>query len=395
MNGKIIVTKCGRYIITLLYDGCRIVDMDVEDSDNKSDIGSIYVGRVMDIVKNINAAFIEYKSGVKGYFSISDNPEPIYLNNKSNSRLCQGDQILVRLSKEAIKTKDPVLSSKLELAGKYAVLTTGDTRISFSGKFNDSIKKREIKENIKGRNYGDIGFIIRTNALDADIEKILDETEALAVQYRNIISKASYRVSGTKLYETPDSYSLYVRDIYSGLAGEVVTDEPDIYERLINEFPDKNIVMYEDDMLPLKKLYNIDGLIEELLKERVWLKSGAYLVIEPTEALTVIDVNTGKCIKGRSNDDVFFKVNKEAAWEIARQIRLRNLSGIIIVDFINMSDEEFRISLLNELKKAISSDHIKTAVVDMTKLGLVEITRKKVKPPLHQIFEYSKCKNGE
>ncbi|MDE5780709.1 MAG: hypothetical protein K2I03_04435 [Lachnospiraceae bacterium] len=121
MNGKIIVTKCGGYIITLLYDGCRVVDIDVEDGDNKSDIGSIYVGRVMDIVKNINAAFIEYKSGVKGYFSISDNPEPIYLNNKNNGRLCQGDQILVRLSKEAIKTKDPVLSSKLELAGKYVV----------------------------------------------------------------------------------------------------------------------------------------------------------------------------------------------------------------------------------------------------------------------------------
>lgn len=395
MNGKIIVTKCGRYIITLLYDGCHVVDIDVEDGDNKSDIGSIYVGRVMDIVKNINAAFIEYKSGVKGYFSISENPEPIYLNNKNNGRLCQGDQILVRLSKEAIKTKDPVLSSKLELAGKYVVLTTGDTRISFSGKFNDSIKKIKIKESINSKNYRDIGFIIRTNALDAEIEKILDEAEALTVQYRNIISKASYRVSGTKLYETPDSYSLYVRDVYSGLAEEVVTDEPDIYRRLINEFPDKSVRMYEDNMLPLKKLYNIDGLIEELLKKKVWLKSGAYLVIEPTEALTVIDVNTGKCIKGRSNDEVFFKVNKEAAWEIARQIRLRNLSGIIVVDFINMSDEEFRISLLNELKKAISSDHIKTSVVDMTKLGLVEITRKKVKPPLHQVFECLKCKNGE
>lgn len=387
MNGKIIITRCERYIVTLLYDGCRIVDLDVEDNNKKSDIGSIYVGRVMDIVKNINAAFIEYKSGVKGYFSMTDNPEPIYLNKKNNNRLCQGDQILVRLSKEAIKTKDPVLSSKLELAGKYAVLTTGDTRISFSGKFSNRPKKAEIEEIIKERNYGDIGFIIRTNALDADIEKILDEIEDLSLQYKNIISKASYMVSGTKLYETPDSYSLYVRDVYSGLAEEVVTDEPDIYKRLISEFPDKKIRMYEDSMLPLKKLYNIDGCMAELLKKKVWLKSGAYLVIEPTEALTVIDVNTGKCIKGRSNDEVFFKVNKEAAWEIARQIRLRNISGIVIVDFINMSDEHFRNSLLNELKKAVASDHIKTTVAGMTKLGLVEMTRKKVKPPLHQVME--------
>lgn len=386
MNGKIIVTRWKRYIVTALYDGSRIIDMDIEDTVNKSDIGSIYVGKVKDIVKNINAAFIEYGNSAKGYFSIEDNPTPIFLNHKNNDRLCQGDKILVRLSKEAIKTKDPVLSSKIEISGKYAVLTTGDTRISFSGKFTDRIKKKNIEEMLKNRNYNNIGFIIRTNALDADTEEILAEIEDLAVKYENIISKASYRVSGTKLYGTPDSYSLYVRDVYSGMAEEVVTDERDIYESLINEFPDKAIRMYEDNMLSLNKLYNIEGLLEELLKKRVWLKSGAYLVIEPTEALTVIDVNTGKCIKGRSNDEVFFKVNKEAAWEIARQIRLRNLSGIIIVDFINMSDEDFRSSLLSELKKAISSDHLKTTVVDMTKLGLVEITRKKVKPPLHQVY---------
>lgn len=386
MTGRIIIIRHGRFIVTVFHDGSRIVDMDVEDTGNSSDVGSIYVGQVIDIVKNINAAFIEYKPGVKGYYSIAENPATFFLNKKNSEKLCQGDSLIVRVSKDAVKTKDPVLSSKLEIPGKYAVLTTWDTRISFSGKFKDAEKKRKITEALKSKGYKDTGFIIRTNALDADIKQITDETEELYAQYEKIINTAGYRVNGSKLYGIPEGYVVCVRDMYKDMAQEIVTDDDEIYNRLIGEFPDKNIRKYQDEMLPLKKLYNIESVIEGLLKKKVWLKSGAYLVIEPTEALTVIDVNTGKCIKGRSSDEVFYKVNKEAAWEIARQIRLRNISGIIIIDFINMSDKKFDNMLLKELKSAVSSEHIKTTVVDMTELGLVEITRKKVKPPLHEVM---------
>ena len=144
------------------------------------------------------------------------------------------------------------------------------------------------------------------------------------------------------------------------------------------------ISLYEDNLLLLSKLYSIEKSIEDISAEKIWLKSGAYLVIEPTEAMVVIDVNTGKNIKGKRMEDTILCVNKEAAKEIAYQLRLRNLSGIIMVDFINMKKEESKKELMEYLKQCVSYDKIKTAVVDMTKLELVEITRKKVEPPVYE-----------
>ena len=143
--------------------------------------------------------------------------------------------------------------------------------------------------------------------------------------------------------------------------------------------------LYEDKILPLHKLYGIEAHLDNALRERVWLKSGAYLVIQPTEALTVIDVNTGKCISKKKDDEAYLKINLEAAKEAARQIRLRNLSGIILVDFINLSKEEYMDELLRVFRQELQKDPIATSLVDVTKLQLVEVTRKKVRKPLHEI----------
>ena len=136
----------------------------------------------------------------------------------------------------------------------------------------------------------------------------------------------------------------------------------------------------------MEKLYSFDLEIQRALQKQVWLKSGAYLIIEPTEALVAIDVNTGKAIKGKQKEETFLKINLEAAVEIARQLRLRNLSGMILIDFISMKAEEHRRKLMEEFQRLVSYDPIKTVVVDMTKLDLVEVTRKKEKPPLHELF---------
>ena len=143
---------------------------------------------------------------------------------------------------------------------------------------------------------------------------------------------------------------------------------------------------YEDRLLPLHKVYSIEKHIEQALKEYVWLKSGAYLVIQPTEALTVIDVNTGKNISKKKDDETYLKINMEAAKEAARQIRLRNLSGIILVDFINMDKAEYTERLLVDFEKMLKKDPVVTTLVDMTKLQLVEVTRKKVRKPLHEVL---------
>ena len=172
---------------------------------------------------------------------------------------------------------------------------------------------------------------------------------------------------------------------------EIITDDPAVHTELKKyaeiHLPSTPCRLYDDPMLSLSKLYNLDSKIDETFGERVWLKSGAYLIIQPTEALTVIDVNSGKFEARKGNDDqTAWKVNTEAAVEIARQLRLRNLSGIIVVDFINMRAEESRAGLLRQLKGLVQDDRIRTNVVDMTPLGLVEITRKKIMKPLWEQY---------
>ena len=169
-------------------------------------------------------------------------------------------------------------------------------------------------------------------------------------------------------------------------ATEVITDDKEIFDEYVNCYDEHNIILYTDEMVSMSNLYNLKSLTDKALNSKAYLKSGAYLVIETTEAMTVIDVNTGKAIRGNNTEEYKYKINDEAAREIARQIRLRNLSGIIIIDFISMKNSEYDKMLLNRLSEYVSTDSIPTKVVDITKLGLVELTRKKVRKPLHEVL---------
>ena len=211
-------------------------------------------------------------------------------------------------------------------------------------------------------------------------------------KFRAVVKQYAHRTCYSCLYRAPSGYISGVRDYFSLDLERIVTDDKEIYEELKKTFgegaslPDGELVLYEDKALSLSALYGLEVKLEDALKERVWLKSGAYLVIQPTEALTVIDVNSGKCQKGLKSG-LYLKINLEAAEEIARQLRLRNVSGICIVDFINMDTEEEKEELVRNLKHHLEQDRIPTVFVDFTKLGLAEITRKKVKKPLWEQVE--------
>lgn len=384
MSDKILITHWNKFLVTARLSNDKVVDLDFDNTCKSTFVGNIYIGKVKEVVKNINAAFIEYQSNEKGYYSIADNPNPVFLNKKNNDKICQGDELIVQIAKDGIKTKDPVLSSRLEFAGKYAVLTAGNNRIGFSNKFTNLEKKEKLIQMLKKYRNSAYGFIIRTNAKDADLKEVLAEIDQLVVKYNDVMKTAFFRTCHSKLYENEKSYVQFIRDLSEGIEYEIVTDDEDVYYNISTVFPEKNAVLYKDDMISLIKFYRLEKCIEEINKERVWLKSGAYLIIQPTEALTVIDVNTGKCIKGKQTDEVFYNVNLEAAKEIARQIKLRNISGIIIVDFININNKELNDMLLSELEKYTRRDSVKTVVEDITRLGLVEITRKKIKPPVYE-----------
>ena len=201
---------------------------------------------------------------------------------------------------------------------------------------------------------------------------------------------AQYRTCFSCLMAKPPAYLKRLSDLYTGEVEEILTDDRELLKQM-TEYLEENqpedtakLRFYEDRLLPMNKLYSLERHLKEALGERIWLRSGGYLVIQPTEALTVIDVNTGKFMAGKKKEAAFLKLNQEAANEAAHQIRLRNLSGIIIIDFINMEEKESEAQLLETLDHALRKDPIRTTLVDMTKLSLVEITRMKKERPLHE-----------
>ena len=344
----------------------------------------------MNIVKNIQAAFVQIEGGIICYYSLKENPNPIYIKKAGGKELVQGDEILVQVEKEALKTKEPVVSSNLNIPGKYMAITTGNQKIGISSKIHSG-KKQELKEFFEALDLQGNGIVIRTNAATATQDILQKEFDFLMARLQKIKETAIHRTAFSVVYHSEPFYVQRLRNIYTDELDKIITDVEPVYDQL-GEYLSKyqpedkeKLKFYEDETLPLAALYNITRDLERALQRQVWMKSGAYLVIEPTEACTVIDVNTGKCdSKRKDRQKTFLKINLEAAKEVANQIKLRNLSGIILVDFIDMEQEEDRAQLMHELHELLRKDSVPTTLVDMTKLQMVEITRKKQKKPLHE-----------
>lgn len=390
---KLLITRWGNQILTALTENGKCRSLNLEPAEKTGILGNIYIGKVKNIVKNINSAFIDLGNGLTGYYSLTDNKTHLFTDaaaktQDSHRPLRQGDEILVQVERDAVKTKDPVLTSNLNFTGKYLVLTQGKKQIGFSGKIRDKAWKQHMQNLLEKETAGSFGLIVRTNAREAGEEEILQELELLARRRQTLLASASHRTCYSLLASSEPSYIRSIRDAYTSELEAVVTDDKDCYEA-VRQYLEENqpedlekLSFYEDPMLSLSKLYSLETALEQALGKHVWLKSGGYLVIEPTEALTVIDVNTGKYAGKKTQAETIFKINQEAAAETARQLRLRNLSGIIVVDFIDMETEEERLRLMSLLERELLKDPVKTVLVDMTRLGLVEITRKKVKRPL-------------
>lgn len=387
---NLVVTKLGNTLVAAGYQDGSPLWFECQRADEVSILGNIYVGKVMNIVKNIQAAFIQIADGIICYYSLKENPNPIYIKKIGKSELVQGDEILVQVEKEALKTKDPVASSNLNIPGKYMALTTGNQKIGISSKISHE-KKQELKSFFAAMDLKGNGIVVRTNAATASEEVLQKEFEFLMQRLKKIKENALYRTAFSLLYQADSFYLQQLRNSYIGELDKIITDVKSVYMEMeeylsVYQPEDKErLVFYEDKNLPLVSLYNVSRDLKRALHSQVWMKSGAYLVIEPTEACTVIDVNTGKCdSKRKDRQKTFLKINLEAAKEVANQIKLRNLSGIILVDFIDLEQEEDRATLMHELHELLKKDAIPTNLVDMTKLQLVEITRKKQKKPLYE-----------
>lgn len=393
MKRKILIEKTEGQIRTFFLENDEIVEIHCAPADEESAgrhlLGNIYVGKVKNIVPNIGAAFVEIESGVNCYYDMKDAEHAVFTHKIGKKPLCIGDELVVQISKEAVKTKAPTVTGNISFTGRYAVLTHGNTRIGVSSKIPKKVRE-EYKERLRQFQNDRFGIIVRTNAKDAPFQDVLDEISRLKTEYEKIMSAAPTRVCFSCLRSAPPSYISDLKNVYMEGMEEIIVGDPELYTRIqaffAAEIPEKEdlLRLYDDSAFPLGKLYSTQTAIEKALREKVWLRNGGYLVIQPTEALTVIDVNSGKSAGKGKNEEGILKINLEAAREAARQIRLRNLSGIIIIDFINLESEENVGLLLKEFRMRLAGDPIQTTLVDITPLNLVEVTRKKVHRPLYE-----------
>ncbi len=365
-KGKILIIRLDNRLLAILLRGNQILSVRVLKPTEFA-VGNIYVARVQSISENIGAAFLDLGGGCLTFLPLAEAAHAILTNRISDGSLKAGDELPVQIVKDSIKNKLAGVTTKLSLSGQYAVVGIKPKGqkdgVQVSSKL-DAAKQSHFRgveelEQISRR----FRLIVRTNAGTLDLEEPLLE-EAL--------------------YRSRPDYVSFVENAYRSEYDEVVTDLPEVYDILSETCRKADIPLrlYADALLPLYKLYSVEQRLQELSDRKVWLKSGGYLVIEPTEALVSIDVNTGKYENGKNREETFYRINREAAEMIALHLRARNLSGIILVDFINLKSREREQSLLEYMRCLLKQDPIPARALDMTALGLMELTRKKVAPSL-------------
>ena len=377
--------------VAALSEEERIVEIRLESDQEKSIFGNIYTGQVENIASNIQAAFVQIEPGKRCYYPLAEAQRAVFsAGRKGNGPLRPGDELLVQVSRDAMKGKLPALTSNLNFTGRYLVLTTGDKKFGLSSKLSQEDRHRLsgwLKEEAE-RPDKEFGIIVRTNAADASKEEILKELEWLKGRYHKAVVQGRNRTCFSLVLETEPFYVAAVRDAYGRDLDEIITDVPEIREMILGYLEEispelkEKLRFYQDKLLPLYKLYRVETALDAIQKEKVWLNSGGFLVIQQTEAFVSIDVNSGKYTGKKKMEETFRKINLEAAVEISRQLRLRNLSGIILIDFINMENPDHRDELFHVLQKLLRKDPIKSRAIDITPLHILEMTRKKVRRPV-------------
>lgn len=385
-TGKILIAELEQYhkIFSLLLSKNRILSIQAESQiHNEYQIGSIYIGRVQNIAANINAAFVEIGKGILTFLPLSEASDAILTNREADGTIKPGDELFLQIVKAPVKTKLAGVSTKLSLAGSYVVIEhqqSSSNGIRISSKLASKYHHRYKNEEALQETAKSFSVVIRTNAANAgDISQITAEAEILAAKMEQLLNIGNKRTCFSCLYQSEPFYITFIKNCYQSEYDEIITDQKEIYEALLADERIKNfpIRYYEDDRLPLYKLYSLETRIRELTDKKVWLKSGAYLVIEQTEALIAIDVNTGKYESRKNPEETYLKINLEAAETIAVALRARNLSGMILVDFINMKERAHMKQLTEYMKALLKQDSVPSYVVDITGLGLMEITRQK------------------
>ena len=380
-----------------LAENGELMELYYESKRDESLVGNIYAGRVANVMPNLQAAFVDIGVGKNGYYYYG-NARAVSDAEKNLAKPKVGDTLILQVEKDAVSSKGAVLSANFSFPGKFLVLLPKDAgEIGVSRKITNSEERSRIREIVGELLPEGCGAIVRTNGEGKTREEFEKEINVLAAKAEKLKTGEFIKPPALLLQEN-HPVKRAARDFYAPDVDEYVVNDKNAYEELLEtgDYNGENqpALKLHEEKLPLFESYFLESQSEKALDEHVWLKSGGFLVIEETEACVVIDVNTGKAAGKGDLQKTILKTNLEAAEEAAKQMRLRNLSGIIIIDFIDMADPNAQKEVTKRLEAAVKKDRIKTVVVGMTELGLMQVTRKKTRPSLKRQMT-TKCRACE
>jgi len=381
--------------VAILEDAI-VQELHIERSASRGLVGNIYLGQVKRVLPGMQSAFIEIGLERAAFLHIADvleqrqHPtEP----QRIERMLFEGQTVLVQVIKDPIGTKGARLSTQISLAGRFLVHLPQETHIGISQKIENEVERLSLKTRLENLLPDDMprGFIIRTSAETASDTALASDVSYLSKLWSDIRNKSKTLPAQSLLYEDLPLSVRVLRDMVSEATEQVIVDSTENYSRMV-DFAEQYVTLAVEKIQrysgerPLFELHGIENEIDKALARRVNLKFGGYLIIDQTEAMTTIDVNTGGYVGNRNFDETIYKTNLEATQALARQLRLRNLGGIIIVDFIDMDNESHQASVLGELGKALARDRTRVTLNGFTSLGLVEITRKRTRESLSHVL---------
>ncbi len=395
-------TRAHETRLAILENG-NLVEFYLERELEPSLVGNIYRGRILKVLPGIEAAFVDIGLGKAGFLYISEviphlwdiefdldiEPKDYRIENI----LQQGQEVFVQVVRDPIGTKGSRLSTRISIPGHYSVLMPFFNHIGISRRIEDETERKRLKKIVEGIKPKEMGVIIRTASIGADADKLSFEMKKLTSLWQDVLDKRYDVAVPGLIYKEPDLCLRAVRDFFSSHSRSVIIDSPKEYNRVLSYVKEfmphlhHTIELYQGEIPIFEKLC-IEEPFNKALQPKVWLKSGGYIIIEATSALVTIDVNTGHFVGEDNLEETIFKTNLEAVQEIAHQLRLRDLGGIIVIDFIDMQKEQNRQKVLAALEEVLKKDRSKTQILQMSKLGLVEMTRKRKREDLiHYLCE--------
>ena len=403
MTEEILINVTPRETRVALVENGMLQELHIERSSRRGVVGNVYKGRVQRVMPGMQAAFVEIGLDRAAFLHASDilrlpqvqageSEEPALPTPPMpiSSLVQEGQEIVVQVVKDPIGSKGARLTTQISIPSRYLVLLPYSRVIGVSARIEDDVERTRLKTIMSELvNGSGLGYIVRTNAEGQSAEALAEDVDYLRRAWQ-VIGEASKSMKvGQRIYEDLSLPLWAVRDLMRKEVDKVRVDSRETFERLM-EFarqfmPDlaERVEHYSGER-PVFDLYGVEDEIQRAMQKEVPLKSGGYLIIDQTEAMTTVDVNTGSFLGQRNLEETVYRTNLEAAQSVARQLRLRNLGGIIIIDFIDMTDDEHKRQVLRTLEKGLARDHTKTTVYDFSPLGLVEMTRKRTTESLER-----------